>query len=122
MRVSLPVKVALWTFGLVALAATVALVVALEQGRLRGRQEMWVQEFRVLGPDDEPLDLEDVGDRVAEAIGAVYRGVAESDPLNRLVITVVEAGLLLVGVVLIRRDRESSEVGQELATVRDSAA
>ena len=42
--------------------------------------------------------------------------------LNRLVITVVEAGLLLVGVVLIRRDRESSEVGQELAAVRDSAA
>jgi glutamate dehydrogenase len=55
--------------------------------RLRGPQEMWVQEFRVLGPGDEPLDLEDVGDRVAEAIADVYRGEAESDPLNRLVIT-----------------------------------
>jgi glutamate dehydrogenase len=55
--------------------------------RLRGPQEMWVQEFRVLGPGEQPLDLEDVGDRVAEAIASVYRGEDESDPLNRLVIT-----------------------------------
>ena len=46
-----------------------------------------MQEFRVLGPGEQPLDLDDVGDRVAEAIAAVYRGDAESDPLNRLVIT-----------------------------------
>ena len=48
--------------------------------------ETWVQEFRVLGPGGEPVDLAAAGDRVAEAIAAVYRGEAESDPLNRLVI------------------------------------
>jgi len=48
--------------------------------------ETWVQEFRVLGPGGAPVDLDTAGDRVAEAIAAVYRGEAESDPLNRLVI------------------------------------
>jgi glutamate dehydrogenase len=71
--------------------------------RLRGPQEMWVQEFRVLGPGDDPLDLEDAGDRVAEAIGAVYRGIAESDPLNRLVIT---AGLNRSQVAILRAYRK----------------
>ncbi len=71
--------------------------------RLRGRQEMWVQEFRVLGPGDEPLDLDDVGGRVAEAIGDVYRGEAESDPLNRLVIT---AGLHRSQVDILRAYRK----------------
>ena len=71
--------------------------------RLRGPQEMWVQEFRVLGPGDEPLDLEDVGDRVAESIGAVYHGIAESDPLNRLVIT---AGLDRSQVAILRAYRK----------------
>jgi uncharacterized membrane protein YbhN (UPF0104 family) len=42
--------------------------------------------------------------------------------LNRLAITVVEAALLLVGVLLIRRHRELPESGRELAAVRDSAA
>ena len=55
--------------------------------RMLGDDETWVQEFRVYGPDEEPLDLERSGERVAEAIAAVYRGDAESDPLNRLVIT-----------------------------------
>ena len=54
--------------------------------RLLAAEETWVQEFRVLGPDGAPLDLKDVGDRVAETIAAVYRGEAESDSLNRLVI------------------------------------
>jgi glutamate dehydrogenase len=48
--------------------------------------ETWVQEFRVLGPDGQPVDLDAAGDRLAAAIAAVYRGEAESDPLNRLVI------------------------------------
>jgi glycosyltransferase 2 family protein len=50
----------------------------------------------------------------AEALGATI--------LNRLAITVVEAALLFVGVLLIRRHRERPESGQELAAVRDSAA
>jgi glutamate dehydrogenase len=64
---------------------------------------IWVQEFRVLGPDEQPLDLDDAGDRVAEAIAAVYRGDAESDPLNRLVIT---AGLNRSQVEILRAYRK----------------
>jgi glutamate dehydrogenase len=64
---------------------------------------LWVQEFRVLGPGEQPLDLDDVGDRVAEAIAAVYRGDAESDPLNRLVIT---AGLDRSQVAILRAYRK----------------
>ena len=71
--------------------------------RLRGPQEMWVQEFRVLGPGEEPLDLDSIGDRVAEAIAAVYRGEDESDPLNRLVIT---AGLDRGQVAILRAYRK----------------
>ena len=71
--------------------------------RLRGDDEAWVQEFRVLGPAGRPLDLADVGDRVAEAIAAVYRGDAESDPLNRLVIT---AGLNRSQVAILRAYRK----------------
>ena len=70
--------------------------------RLRG-EEMWVQEFRVLGPDEQPLDLDDVGERVAAAIAAVYRGEDESDPLNRLVIT---AGLDRGQVAILRAYRK----------------
>src|SRR5204862_3114354 len=56
--------------------------------RLRGEEdEVWVQEFRVLGPGGEPLDVEACGRGLAEVIAAVWRGAAESDPLNRLVIT-----------------------------------
>jgi glutamate dehydrogenase len=64
---------------------------------------MWVQEFRVLGPGEQPLDLEDAGDRIAEAIAAVYRGESESDPLNRLVIT---AGLNRSQVAILRAYRK----------------
>jgi glutamate dehydrogenase len=64
---------------------------------------MWVQEFRVLGPGEQALDLDDVGERVAEAIAAVYRGEAESDPLNRLVIT---AGLDRSQVAILRAYRK----------------
>jgi glutamate dehydrogenase len=56
--------------------------------RLIGEEdEVWVQEFRVLGPDGRPLDVEASGAGVAEAIAAVWRGAAESDSLNRLVVT-----------------------------------
>ena len=71
--------------------------------RLRGPKELWVQEFRVFGPGERPLDLDDVGDRVAEAIAAVYRGDDESDPLNQLVIT---AGLDRGQVAILRAYRK----------------
>ncbi len=53
---------------------------------LGGDGDTWVQDFGVLGPGDRPLDLADVGDRVADCIAAVRRGDAESDTLNRLVV------------------------------------
>jgi glutamate dehydrogenase len=71
--------------------------------RLLGDEETWVQEFRVRGPGDEALDLDDAGERVADAIAAVYRGAAESDPLNRLVIT---AGLDRDQVAILRAYRK----------------
>src|SRR4051812_14303220 len=55
--------------------------------KLVGDGDEWVQEFRVLGPDGRPLDIAEVGERVAEMVAAVYRGEAETDTLNRLVIT-----------------------------------
>jgi len=56
--------------------------------RLLGDEhEVWVQEFRVLGPDNVPLDVPARGAGVAEAIAAVWSEDAESDPLNRLVVT-----------------------------------
>jgi glutamate dehydrogenase len=53
---------------------------------LGGDGDTWVQDFGVLGPGDRPLDLDDVGDRVADCIAAVRRDDAESDTLNRLVL------------------------------------
>jgi glutamate dehydrogenase len=53
---------------------------------LGGDGETWVQDFGVLGPDDRPLDLAEVGERVADCIAAVRRGDTESDTLNRLVL------------------------------------
>jgi glutamate dehydrogenase len=54
---------------------------------LGGDGETWVQDFGVLGPGDMALDLEACGSRVAECVEAVWRGEAESDSLNRLVVT-----------------------------------
>src|SRR3954453_5175299 len=46
--------------------------------RLTGDEdEVWVQEFRVLGPDGAPLDVAVRGNGVAELIAAVWRGEAE---------------------------------------------
>jgi glutamate dehydrogenase len=53
---------------------------------LGGDGQTWVQDFGVRGPDGRPLDLDRVGPRVADAITAVFRGDAESDSLNRLVL------------------------------------
>src|SRR4051812_42036712 len=49
--------------------------------------ETWLQDFGVLGPTDRPLDLDESGGRIADCVAAVWRGEAESDALNRLVIT-----------------------------------
>ncbi|MEA2248004.1 MAG: glutamate dehydrogenase, partial [Solirubrobacteraceae bacterium] len=49
--------------------------------------ETWLQDFGVLGPTDQPLNLEEAGERIADCIAAVWRGEAESDSLNRLVVT-----------------------------------
>lgn len=71
--------------------------------RLTGEDETWVQEFRVLGPDGRSLELEAVGDRVAELLAAVHRGDAETDDLNRLVLT---AGLDRRQVAILRAYRK----------------
>ena len=71
--------------------------------RLVGDDETWVQEFRVLGPDGGPLDIEALGERVAELLAAVHRGDAETDNLNRLVIT---AGLDRRQVAILRAYRK----------------
>jgi glutamate dehydrogenase len=72
--------------------------------RLVGEEEtVWVQEFRVLGPGGEALDAEAEGRGVAEMIAAVWRGDAESDPLNRLV---VAAGLNRHQIAMMRAYRK----------------
>ncbi len=71
--------------------------------RLLGEQETWVQEFRVLAPGEEPLDLAHAGERIAGVIASVYRGDDESDPLNRLVIS---AGLDRHQVAILRAYRK----------------
>jgi glutamate dehydrogenase len=71
--------------------------------RLVAEDELWVQEFRVLGPDGAPLDLAASGNRVAEMLAAVHRGEAETDTLNRLVIT---AGLNRPEVAMLRAYRK----------------
>ena len=52
-----------------------------------GSVDTWLQDFGVLGPTDLPLCLDEVGERVAAVIDAVWSGEAESDSLNRLVVT-----------------------------------
>jgi len=53
---------------------------------LGGDGQGWVQDFGVLGPGGEPLDLDAVGDRIADCAAAVFRGEAESDSLHRLIV------------------------------------
>jgi glutamate dehydrogenase len=70
---------------------------------LGGDGALWLQDFGVLGPTDLPLDLEECGDRVAQCIAAVWRGEAESDSLNRLIIN---AGLDWRRVAILRAYRK----------------
>ncbi len=53
--------------------------------RLNGDGEYWIQDFGVLGPGGQPLDLDDVGRRLEACIDAIWEGVVESDSLNRLI-------------------------------------
>ena len=61
-------------------------VVEERSARLHGADEVWIQDFGVLGPDGLPLDLDAVGGRVEACIDAVWAGATESDSLNRLVV------------------------------------
>ena len=67
-----------------------------------GEGDTFIQNFGVLGPDGEPLDLADAGERVADLVAAVRRGDTESDWLNRLV---VKAGLTWQQVAVLRAYR-----------------
>ncbi len=49
--------------------------------------QRFIHDFGVLGHDGRPLDVEIVGERVADCITAVWRGEADSDSLNRLVVS-----------------------------------
>lgn len=53
--------------------------------RLAGEGQYWIQDFGVLGPDGEPLDLDFVGKRLEACVDAIWAGEAESDSLNRLI-------------------------------------
>ncbi len=55
--------------------------------RLHGDGDVYLHDFGVLDSNGQPLHLSDCGARVADAISAVWRGEAESDSLNRLVIS-----------------------------------
>jgi glutamate dehydrogenase len=66
----------------------------LEGDATSGRESMaqkgrdrYLHDFGVLGSDNQPLDVEETGDRIAESIEAVWNGEVESDSLNRLVVT-----------------------------------
>jgi glutamate dehydrogenase len=52
-----------------------------------GDGETFLHDFGVLDGGGRCLDLADCGDRVADCISAVWRGAAESDSLNRLVVS-----------------------------------
>ncbi|MEX2405736.1 MAG: NAD-glutamate dehydrogenase domain-containing protein, partial [Actinomycetota bacterium] len=54
---------------------------------LLGDDERYLHDFGVLGADQRPLDVEEVGERIADSIVAVWKGESESDSLNRLVVT-----------------------------------
>jgi glutamate dehydrogenase len=55
--------------------------------RLVRDDDVYLHDFGVLDAKGAPLRLSDCGDRIADAISAVWRGEAESDSLNRLVIS-----------------------------------
>ena len=53
---------------------------------LQGEGKIYIHDFGVLDARGAVLELETAAERVAETISAVWRGEAESDSLNRLVI------------------------------------
>ena len=71
--------------------------------RLHGEGDVYLHDFGVLDSNGQPLHLSDCGARVADAISAVWRGEAESDSLNRLVIS---AGLDWRQVAVLRAYRK----------------
>jgi glutamate dehydrogenase len=72
--------------------------------QLLGEQtdERFIHDFGVVDAAGHPLDVEDAADRVADCISAVWRGEADADSLNRLV---VSAGLDWRQVVVLRAYR-----------------
>ena len=54
--------------------------------RILGDGGMFIHDFGVVDRAGRQLDLSSVGENVADAFAAVWRGVAESDSLNRLVL------------------------------------
>jgi glutamate dehydrogenase len=70
---------------------------------LGGDGETFLHDFGVLGPDGRLLDVGACGERVAECVSAVWRGEAESDRLNTLV---VSAGLTWRQVAILRAYRK----------------
>jgi glutamate dehydrogenase len=77
-----------------------------------GDGETFLHNFGVLDEHGRMLDLVDCGERVADCITAVWRGQAESDALNRLVIS---AGLTWHQVAVLRAYRKYRQrVGAQL--------
>ncbi|MFW6206972.1 MAG: NAD-glutamate dehydrogenase domain-containing protein, partial [Gemmatimonadota bacterium] len=64
-------------------------VIAVTPFEVKGTEvaESIIYSFVVQGPDRQPLDIEAVGTRLAEAIMAVRSGDVSNDPLNGLVVT-----------------------------------
>ncbi|NNF63204.1 MAG: NAD-glutamate dehydrogenase [Acidimicrobiia bacterium] len=67
-----------------------------------GSSDMFIHDFGVLDSDGALLDLEEVAPRVCRTVAAVLEGVAESDALNRLIIS---AGLTHQQVRILRAYR-----------------
>ncbi len=55
--------------------------------RLNDERDVYLHDFGVVTADGQPLDLAGCGERVAECMAAVVRGEADSDSLNRLVVS-----------------------------------
>jgi glutamate dehydrogenase len=51
-----------------------------------GASDIFIHDFGVVGPGGDVLDVAAVGERVADAVAAVWRGRTESDRLDRLVV------------------------------------
>ena len=73
--------------------------------RLQGDngETRYLHDFGVLGPDGQPIDVDALGDLIADTFGAVWEGRAGSDWLNRLV---VAGGLSWRQVTILRAYRE----------------